>query len=99
MLSKQDTLRRLQTIRHSSAADRIRKRSITFTDVAKATSIPRQYLHEIASEKVPLADKAHAKLSDFFECQEMDEVRSSAPSTSVAAGSGSFMTVVFPPRR
>ena len=70
MLSQQDTLHRLKMIRHSSRADRIRRRSLTISDLARATGVPREYLHRIASDKAPLAPKAHAKLSGYFECEE-----------------------------
>ena len=75
MLSRDEVLRRLKVVRHSSYADRINRKSLTMSEIARATGIARGYLHEVASEKTPIGPTTKAKLSDFFECQENGRVK------------------------
>jgi hypothetical protein len=99
MLPRDEVLKRLKLVRHSSYADRINGKSITMSEIARQTGIARGYLHEIASEKTPIGPTVRAKLSEFFDCQEngcgRTDVRS-APQSAFSTGSGSVFTVKWP---
>jgi hypothetical protein len=99
MLPRDEILRRLKLVRHSSYADRIRKRSLTITELAQSVGCSREYLHQIISGKASIGPQTRAALSDYFECEQNDGERSSAcptPTAAFSTGSGGVFTVKWP---
>ena len=98
-MTDEDIIRPLKEIRHSSAADRIRKRSLTMSDVARSTGISRETLQKIASGQLPIGPKTRTALRTYFECDESHSGGTDPRpdrSASFSGGSGAFLTVRFP---
>jgi transcriptional regulator with XRE-family HTH domain len=90
-MTDEEILRPLKAVRHSSYADRIRKRSLTMSDVARETGISRETLHKIASGKLPIGPSTRAALRTYFECGGSDGERRDVCSVAVSTGSGAFL--------
>lgn len=76
-MTDQDILRQLKAIRHSSSADRIRRRSRTISDVARETGIARETLQKTASGQLPIGPRTRTALRTYFECDENEGEKSS----------------------
>jgi hypothetical protein len=100
MLPRDEVLRRLKLVRHSSYDDRVRNIAPTISDIARSIGVSREHLHQISSGKTPLGPCTRAKLSDYFEgCENIEGERASVSSTTAAAfgtGSGGVFTVKWP---
>lgn len=99
-MTDEEIIRPLKAIRHGSPADRIRRRTVTLSDVARETGITRGTLHKIASGELPIGPKTRSALRTYFECIEDGSGGTDPPrpdrTVSVATGSGSVFTVKWP---
>jgi transcriptional regulator with XRE-family HTH domain len=97
-MTDEEILRALKTIRHSSYPDRVRKRSLTMSGLARATGITRENLHNIASGKTSIGPKTRTALREYFGCEveggERPDPRP-APVPSVPCQ----ISIVFGPKR
>jgi transcriptional regulator with XRE-family HTH domain len=74
-MTDEDLLRRLKEVRHSSQADRIRRRRLTMSDIARETGISRENLQNIAGGISKIGPKTRTALRQYFECASKADVR------------------------
>ena len=63
MLSDDEILRRLKTIRHSPSFERNARRATSMNGIATASGLSREYLHRLANGSERLGPRAREALS------------------------------------
>jgi hypothetical protein len=74
-MTDDDILRRLREVRYSSKDDRLKKRALSFSDIARDTGISRDHLERIANDRMNIGPKTRTALRQYFVSDCKDGVR------------------------
>jgi hypothetical protein len=93
-MTDEDLLRRLKEVRHSSQADRIRRRRLNMSDIARETGISRENLQKIAVGQSTIGPKTRTALRHYFMCEETSGEKGD-PRHTTTTEHGTQITVRF----